>query len=129
LLREIIELASGGSKRVFDRHLNMFVPLVVRRRTIDYDGFVRWNGKRDVDMEARAVMVFVARRDYSYPTSNDVAIALFQSLYFTFDRSAHGLRRIGSFKSHLQRDLHDNLSVTVNLLTTIHQRQEFSTAR
>jgi len=32
LLREIIELPSGGSKRVFDRHLNMFVPLVVRRR-------------------------------------------------------------------------------------------------
>ena len=56
LLREIIELPSGGSKRVFDRHLNMFVPLVVRRRMIDYDGFVPWNGKRDVDMEAGAVI-------------------------------------------------------------------------
>ena len=131
MLGEIIELASGGSKRVFDRHLNMFVPLVVRRRMIDYDGFVRWNGKRDVDMEAGAVMVFVARCDYSYAASDDVAIVLFQPLYFTFDRNAHGVRRIGSFKSHLQWDLHDDLSVTANLLTTIHQRriEEFSTAR
>jgi hypothetical protein len=84
---------------------------------------VRWNGKRDVDMEAGAVMVFVARCDYSYAASNDMAIVLFQPLYFTFDRNAHGLRRIGSFKSHLQWDLHDNLSVTVNFLTTIHQRR------
>ena len=101
MLREIVELASGGSKRVFDRHLNMLVPLVGRRRMIDYDGFVRWNGKRDVDMEAGAVMVFVARCDYSYATSNDVAIVLFQPRYLAFDRNAHGLRRIGSFKSHL----------------------------
>jgi hypothetical protein len=46
LLREIIELPSGGSKRVFDR---------VRRRMIDYDGLVPWNGKRDVDMEYLSV--------------------------------------------------------------------------
>jgi hypothetical protein len=26
---------------------------------IDYDVFVRWNGQRDVDMEASAVMVFI----------------------------------------------------------------------
>jgi hypothetical protein len=124
-------LASGGSKRVFDRHLNMLVPLVVRRRMIDYDGFVRWNGKRDVDMEAGAVMVFMARCDHCHVASNDVAIVLFQPLYFAFDRSARRLRRIAPFKSHLQWDLHDNLSVTVNLLTTIHQRriEEFSTAR
>ena len=98
---------------------------------IDYDGFVRWNGKRDVDMEAGAVMVFMARCDHCHVASNNVAIVLFQPLYFAFDRSAHGVRRIGSFKSHLQWDLHDNLSVTVNLLTTIHQRriEEFSTAR
>ena len=44
MLRQIVELTSGGSKRVFDHHLNMFVPLVVRRRMIDYDGFVRRNG-------------------------------------------------------------------------------------
>jgi hypothetical protein len=57
-------------------------------------------------MEAGAVMVFVSRCDYSDAASNDMAIALFQPLYFTFDRNAHGLRRIGSFKSHLQWDLH-----------------------
>ena len=77
MLREIVELTSGGSKRVFDRHLNMLVPLVVRRRMIDYDGFVPWDGKRNVDMEAGAVMVFVARCDYSYAASNDMAIVLF----------------------------------------------------
>jgi hypothetical protein len=42
-------------------------------------------------MEAGAVMVFVARCDYSYAASNDVAIVLFQPLYFTFDRNAHGI--------------------------------------
>ena len=120
-LCEIIELASGGSKRVFDRHLNMFVPLVVRRRMIDYDGLAPWNGKRDVDMEAGAVMVFVARCDYSYAASNDVAIVLFQPLYFTFDRSTRRLGRIASLKDHLQWDLHDDLSVVVNFLATIHQ--------
>lgn len=114
-------MASGSRESVFDRDLNMFGPLVVSRRVIDYDGFVPWNGKRDVDMEAGAVMVFVARCDYSYAASNDVTIVVFQPLYFTFDRNAHGLRRIGSFKSHLQWGLHDNLSVTVNLLTTIHR--------
>ena len=121
MLRDIIELASGSRESVFDRDLNMFGPLVVSRRVIDYDGFVPGNGKRDVDMEAGAVMVFVARCDYSYAASNDVTIVLFQPLYFMFDRNAHGVRRIGSFKSHLQWDLHDNLSVTVNLLTTIHR--------
>jgi hypothetical protein len=28
LLREIVDLASGGGERVFDRHLNMLVPLL-----------------------------------------------------------------------------------------------------
>ena len=88
---------------------------------IDYDVFVRWNGQRDVDMEASAVMVFMARCDHSHVASNDVAIVLFQPLYFTFDRSARRLRRIASFKSHLQWDLHDDLSVAVNSLATIHQ--------
>ena len=107
-------MASGGSKRVFDRHLNMLVPLVVRRRMIDYDVFVRWNGKRDVDMEAGAVMVFMARCDHCHVASNNVAIVLFQPLYFAFDRSARRLRRIAPFKSHLQWDLHVDLSVTAN---------------
>ena len=90
---------------------------------IDYDVFVRRNGKRDVDMEAGAVMVFVTRCDYCYVASNDVAIVLFQPLHFAFDRSARRLRRIAPFKSHLQWDLHDNLSVTANSLTKIHQRR------
>jgi hypothetical protein len=113
-LREIVDLASGGGERVFDRHLNMLVPLVVGRRMIDDDVFVRWNCKRDVDMEAAAVTVFVAGCDHGYAASNDMAIGLFQPLYFTFDRSARSLGRIGSFKSHLQRDLHDDLSVAVD---------------
>jgi hypothetical protein len=44
---------------------------------IGYDAFVRWQCKRDVDIEAAAVTVFVARCDYSYTASNDVAIVLF----------------------------------------------------
>jgi hypothetical protein len=34
LLREIVELPSGGGKRLFDCHLNMFVSVIVRRRVI-----------------------------------------------------------------------------------------------
>jgi hypothetical protein len=77
LLREIVELASGGGKGVFDRRLNMFVLVVVRRRVIDYDVFVRWKCERDVDMEAASVTVFVARCDHSHTASNDVAIVPF----------------------------------------------------
>lgn len=46
---------------------------------------------------------------------NQLPLAKPQPLYFAFDGSAHSLRRIGSFKSHLQRDLHDDLSVAANL--------------
>ena len=74
-------------------------------------------------MEAGAVMVFVTGCDHSYVASNDVAIVLFQPLPFAFDRSASRLRRIAPFKSHLQWDLHDNLSVIANSLTTMHQRR------
>jgi hypothetical protein len=119
-LREIIELASGGGESVFDRYLDMFGPFFVRRRVIDCDVFVRWNSKRDVDMEPDAMMVFVTRGDHRYAASNDVAIVLFQPLHFTFDRSAHSVRRIGSFKSHLQWDLHDDPSVAANPLTTVY---------
>ena len=116
-------MASGGGESVFDRHLDMFGPFIVRPRVIDYDVFVRWNGKRDVDMEAGAVLVFMARCDHCHVASNNVAIVLFQPLYFAFDRSARRLRRIAPFKSHLQWDLHVDLSVTANFLTTIHQRR------
>jgi hypothetical protein len=109
-------LASGRGESVFDRHLDMFGPFIVRPRVIDYDVFVRWNGKRDVDMEAGAVMVFLARCDHCHVASNNVAIVLFQSLYFAFDRSAHRLRRIAPFKTHLQWDLHVDLSVTANFV-------------
>ena len=117
----MVELPSGGRKRVFDRNLNMFVSVVVRRRVIDYDIFVRRDCKQNMDMKSAAVTVFVARCDYSYVASNDVVIVLFQPLHFAFDRSARRLRRIAPFKSHLQWDLHDNLSVTANSLTTIHE--------
>jgi len=116
-------LASDGGKSVFDCHLNMFGPFVVRIRMIDYEVFVRRSGKRDVDMEPGAVMVFMARCDHSYAASNDVAIVVFQPLYFALDRSARRLRRIAPFKSHLQWDLHDDLSVTANSLPTTHQRR------
>jgi len=89
---------------------------------IDCDVLVRWSGKRDVDMEAGAVVMFVASCDHSYTASNDVAIVLFQPLYLTFDRSADSLRWIAPFKSHLQWDLHDDLSVAANSVMTIHQR-------
>lgn len=105
-------MASGGGESVFDRHLDMFGPFIVRPRVIDYDIFVRWNGKRDVDMEAGAVMVLMARCDHCHVASNNVAIVLFQPFYFAFDRSARRLGGIAPFKSHLQWDLHVDLSVT-----------------
>jgi hypothetical protein len=107
----MVELPSGGRKRVFDRDLNMFVSVVVRRRVVDYDVFVRRDRKRNMDMKSAVMTVFVTRCDYSYVASNDVAIVLFQPLHFAFDRSAHRRRRIASFRIHLQWDLHDDLSV------------------
>jgi len=89
----------------------MFVSIVVRRRVIDYDVFMRRNRKRNVDTESGTVTVLVAGCDYSYMASNDMAIVLFQPLHFAFDRSAHRRRRIASFRIHLQWDLHDDLSV------------------
>jgi hypothetical protein len=77
LLREIVELPSGGGKRVFDRHLNMFVSAVVRRRVIDYNVLVLRNRKRYVDTESAAVTVFVTGCNYSDMASDDVAIVLF----------------------------------------------------
>jgi hypothetical protein len=107
---QIVELATGGSECIFDCNFNMFVPAGIRRRVIDYDIFVRWNCYRDVDMEAAAVAVLMARCDHSHAASNDVMIVLFQPVYFTLNRNAHGLRRLGSFKSQLQRNLHNDLS-------------------
>jgi hypothetical protein len=111
LLREIVELPSGRGKRVFDCHLNMLVSAVVRRRVIDYNVLVRRDRKRDVDTESAAVTVFVTGRDYSDVASDDVAIVLFQPFYFPFDRGAHRLRQLRSFKSYLQWNLHDVLSI------------------
>jgi hypothetical protein len=74
LPREIVDLASGGGERVFDRHLNMLVPFVVGRRVIDYDVFVWGNCKPDVDMEVAALTVFVAGCYHCYAASNDMAI-------------------------------------------------------
>ena len=78
LLREIVELPSGGGKRVFDCHLNMLVSAVVRRRVIDYNVLVRRDRKRDVDTGSAAVTVFVTGRNYSDVASDNVAIVLFQ---------------------------------------------------
>jgi hypothetical protein len=77
LLREIVELTSSGGKCVFDRHLNMFVSAVVRRRVIDYNVLVRRNRNRNVDTVSTAVTVFVTGCNYSNVASNDVAIVLF----------------------------------------------------
>ena len=78
-------MTSGGGERVLDRHLNMLVPFVVGRRVIDCDVFVRWNCKPDVNMEVAAATMFVAGFYHCYAASNDMAIVLFQPLYFTFD--------------------------------------------
>ncbi len=114
-LCQFSELATGGSERIFDRDFNMFVPVVVGRRSIDYNIFVRWNCNRDVDMEAATVMVLAARRDHSYAASNDVVIVLLQPVYFMFNRNTHSLRWVHSFKSQLQWDLHDDLSAALTL--------------
>jgi hypothetical protein len=110
---QIVELATGGSECIFDRSFNMFVPVVVRRRVIDYNIFVRRNCNRDVDVEAATVAVLMAGCDHGHAASNDLVIVLFKSLYFTLNSNAHCFRRIGSFKSQLQRDLHDALSAAV----------------
>jgi hypothetical protein len=109
--REIVDLPTGGSKRLFDRHLDMFVPCIVRWRMIDDNVLVRGNCNPDADLEAGAVLMLVARRDHSNAAPDDMVIVLFQPLCFTFDFGAHSLRRLASFEGHLQWGLHNGLSV------------------
>ena len=111
---EIIDLPSGGSKRILDRRFNMFVPCVVGSGMIDDDIFVRRNCKPDVDLETGTMTVLMTRCYHSYTAPNDVAIVLLQSLYFASNRSAYSIRRIGSFKRQLQWDLHRGLSAFMN---------------
>jgi hypothetical protein len=85
-------LPSCGRKRIFDRQLDLFASVFVRRRVIDYDVFVRRDRKQNIDMKSVAVTVFVVGCNNGYVASNDVAIVLFQPLHFAFDRSAHGRR-------------------------------------
>ena len=74
LLREIIDLPSGGGKRILDRDLDMFVPGVFRWRVVYYDVFVWRNCKPDVDLETAAVLVRVTRCDHSYAATDDAVI-------------------------------------------------------
>ena len=129
-MREVIDLPSSGGKRILDRYLNMFVPCILRRRPVDENVFVGRNCEPDMDLERATVTMLMTRCDHSYAASDDAVIVFLQPVYLTVDYGAHSVRRLGSFERHLQWDLHDNLSVTVNLLTTIHQRriEEFSTA-
>ena len=76
-----------------------------------------------MNLEATAVPVFVARRDHSYVASNDVAIVLLQPLHFMCDRSANRLRRIGTLKSDLQRNLHRDLSLAATPQTTMRRAE------
>ena len=110
-LREAIDLPSSGGKRILDRHLDMFVPCILRRRVVDENVFVRRNCKPDMDLEPGTVTVLLTRRDHSYAASDDAMIVFLQPVYLTIDYGAHSLRRLGSFKRHLQWDLHNGLSI------------------
>ena len=119
ILCEIIDLSSSGGKRIFDRDLNMLVPSILRWLVVDYDVFVRRNCKPNVDIEAGAVMVLVTRCDNSYAATDDMMIVFLQSFYLTFDRRSHGVRRLGPFKSHLNWNLHSDLSSSTNIKTPL----------
>ena len=66
--REIVELASGRSKRILDRDLGMLVPGVVGCM-IDHNFAVLRNGKPDVNLEAGAVAMLMAFGDHRHPAS------------------------------------------------------------
>ena len=81
-----------------------------------HDNVLVWgNGNPDANLEARAVMMFVAWRDHRDAATDDTVIVQFQSLCFSFDFGAYSSRRLASFEGHLQRGLHDGLSVFVAL--------------
>jgi hypothetical protein len=104
---ERIDLAPGGGKGGFDRGLGMFVAAIVRRQAIDHDILVRRHCNPEVDRKAGAVTVFVARRDDGDAAADDAMVVLLQKRRFAFDHGAHIVGRIESFKSYLQRNLHD----------------------
>jgi hypothetical protein len=97
----IIDLPAGGGKRVFDRDLDMFIARVIGRPMIDRDIFVRWNCKRDMNLETVAVAVLVAGCDYADAATDDAIVVRLQSGYFALDCGAGSLRRLASFESHL----------------------------
>src|ERR1700722_8520752 len=97
----------------------MFVTWVVRGHVIDNDVFVGRDRHPDADLEAGAVSVLVARGDHGDAGSDDVSIMCLQPLDFVLNRGAYSLRRLGSFKGQLQRDLHKGLSIFSNVATLI----------
>lgn len=97
----------------------MLVPSILRWLVVDYDVFVRRNCKPYMDMEAGAVMVLVTRCDHSYAATDDMMIVFLQPFYLTLDHGSHSVRRLGSFKSHLNWDLHSGLSSSANAKTPL----------
>jgi len=57
-------LPSRRSKRVLNGYVGMFIARIFRRCVIHHDVSVRGNGEPDVDLEARAVTVFMTGSDY-----------------------------------------------------------------
>ena len=111
-MREVINLASSGGKRILDRYLNMFVLCILRRRVVDENVFVRRNCKPDMDLEPGTVTVLVTRRDHSCAASDDAMIEFLQPIYLLIDYGAYSLRRLDSFEHHFQWNLYNGLSIS-----------------
>jgi hypothetical protein len=111
--RAIVYLPASGGKRILDRNLDMLVSSTVRWRVVDHDAFVWRNREPDVNLKAGAMTMLVTRCGHSYATPDDTMVVLLQPSYLMFDHGARRLWRLASLESHLQWELHNNLSSSV----------------
>ena len=65
-----------------------------------------------MDLEAAAVAMLTGC-DHSYAAPDDALVVILQPIYFMFDRGAHSLRRLASFESQLQWNLHNDPKETL----------------
>jgi hypothetical protein len=110
-LANILDLASGGRKRVLHRDLDLLVTFFVRRGVADDDVFLGRHRQKDVDLESCPMPMAVTWTDHGHPAGGDAFVVRFEPLEFTLDVRPNWIRWLASLKYDLKRVLHLGLSL------------------
>ena len=104
--RKGIDLTSRRSEGVPDRDLGMLVTGVIGRGVVHDHVLVRRHGQPDMDLEAGAVAMLVARGDDRDAAGGDAPIVGLEALDLGQDLGAGGVGRFRAFEGDLRVDLH-----------------------